>query len=453
MDNVKSKSVPSPLLVFSLSLFIVSIPFYGFSFLNVGQMGVLRPDWIFGGVLMLLVFLGILAQRQQIRIDTIAKKLFLFNMIILGSFGACWYRGNCNLFDFLTSWFQLIFVSFLYLAIANMSFSKPRIRTIFKVWLGISFLVALYAVYQVLARNLGWGFAFLRLTNPSIAVAGMRSGVFGGYVRPSSILTEPTYLGAYLLPPTVLLAMISLYRKDNEFFFSSWIINRIILLTLAAALVLSFALASYVTIGFFLAIGFFYKPVRSKLIRVLPAALVLLVVLVLVLHQVDINFLGITERFTETIQGLSSKGLAGIGNSSIGVRLAGAIAAVSLWTKAPFLGVGLNQFGPHLAGYAPSWYGFPAERLVGINSVWPKLLVETGISGLVAFLLLWLAALRSVLRHIRHSTGGSRVLLVALFCVLLTDVIGSSFNLPYTHPQRWFDLGLASIVVGYVKQL
>jgi len=433
--------------VFLLSLFVISIPFYGFSFLNIDGRGVLRPDWIFGAAIILAIFLNILAQRRKIRIDPVSRIVLMYNIVVILSFVACWYRGNCNILDFLTSWVQLIFISFLYMSISNMSLSMPHIRVILKVWLGISFLVALYAVYQVLARNFGWELAFLHLTNPSVAVAGMRSGVFGGYVRPSSVLTEPTYLGAYLLSPTTLLAMIYLYHKDRRFFFSSRSVNRVILITLVAALILSFALASYLTVAIFCFFSLFYKPVRKKLIQVVPSAVVLLVGLAVILSLIGVNFVGVTERISGIGKGLSSAGLAGVGGKSVGVRLAGAVAAVGLWTEHPLLGVGLNQFGASLPGYAPSWFKYPADQLTLINSVWPQVLVETGLLGLTMVVLLWVVALRTVRRAIKVEIGDNKVLLIAVFCVLLIDVIGVSFNLPFTHPQRWFDLGLASVIL------
>lgn len=432
-----------------LGLFVLSLPFFP---VWQGE-GLVRPDWIVGGVLILLFFLRV-ALRQRMILTHVAPWVVLLNLAALMSSINLWSSNasQVQVYEFSTVWLQLVNASLLFFAISNARVSRLRLLSILRLWVAAACLVAIYGIYQAFARNLGWPLAYVPLLNPRPSPSHLSWGLgFGGYIRPSSILREPSYLGEYLLGPLLLTMYGLFYGKDRGLLFKSGLVNRMIFVVLMTAFVLAFSLSAYWTFAVVLFVGIWDRRVRTSTARAIVVVLLLVIVGALIGQTAGGFLFGVSERSGRILAlAIGCEATPGRVDSSTLTRLTEAAVALQLWSSSPLIGVGLNsvEFAAVGAGLdVPEWFirqGFLDRGYV--HSMWLQALAEMGAIGFLALLGVYWSALNMMLSTFRRSNCVMRTLAVAFFYILLADATTGVMGGTYFRTAYWFDLGMASLV-------
>ena len=321
-----------------LYLLILAFPFFSI------EPKISRPDWWVGGALILTFALSFLL-RGKLRVDPIGRAVLGFHGAILLSVAVnFWGWEAAQWTEFLTLWLQLVFASLLYFALANFKLSSAQLRIVLRLWIGMAVVVSLYGLYQALARNLDLPLAYLPYLHSIPTEKQLQAGLgYGGYVRPSSFLREPTYLGMYLLAPLLVTAVL-VFRRDKTWLFRSQRLNYTLLLLLLSALLASFALAAYITLVALLFLSFLLNRFTRQLTLRLTLTLVLIsAAFVVAFEAVEVPFLqGLTTRSSLIMDALLGGEIEAAG-PSVPTRYWELALALSTWVHHPIFGVGLNQ--------------------------------------------------------------------------------------------------------------
>lgn len=429
-----------PIARWLLYLLILVFPFFSI------EPKIFRPDWWVGALLIAAFGLGVL-RRGKLRLDPIGKAALGLHVAVLLSVTVnFWGWGGSQWAEFFTLWLQLLFATLLYLALANLKLSQGQLHSLLRFWVFIAVVIALYGLYQVLARNLGWPLAYLPYLHPH--PEKLPSGLaFAGYARPSSMLREPTYLGMYLLAPLVLTAFLLFKRQGRVWLFHSQQANYGAFLVILMALLSSFAIAAYITLVVVFLVGLLLdRRARKPLLRTAGILLVITAILVPLLQVLEIPFInalvGRGMLITEVFFGNEGMPV----DPSTRTRLQEVILALNVWVHHPIFGVGLNQLQFVGAQYALD-YLLPrlAERGCTHN-MWLGVLVQTGVVGFFFFSLMWFQGLRMMRRAFRHGEEPLRWLALAFLYILLATIVRGFAGGPFTFTLYWFYLGMASII-------
>lgn len=437
------KSMRLPITRWLLYALILAFPFFGV------EPKLVRPDW-WAGTLLILVFGLSVLREGRLRVDPIGQAaLGLHAAVFLSLMVNFWGWEGAQWKEFFTLWAQLVFATLLYFALANLRLSLEGLRAIFRLWIGVALVVALYGLYQALARNFEWPLAYLPYLHPERLPSGL---AFAGYVRPSSFLREPTYLGMYLLGPTLFAGVLLFLRQDQAWLWGSRASNVVAFTVMLLALLASFALAAYLTLGTVLLLGLLLNPrLRRPLARIGGGLLIGLAAFLLASKALRIPFAQAVEerlvRVASTVLPLETGKI----DPSARTRLFEAGLALRVWSHHPVFGVGLNQLqfvGVHfLPDDAALWQTRLAERGYTHN-MWLAILSQLGAVGFLFFGLLWIQGLRMM--HLVFRRAHPKRLLrgpaFGLFYVLLATVIRGLMGGPFTFVLYWFYLGLASVI-------
>jgi hypothetical protein len=376
-------------------------------------------------------------RRFQFRRSPVNKYVVIFIFTGLISVVNLFNASNAQFVDFGTKAAQLLLVLLLFFVISSLSMSDKKLQTVLRIWIFTAFVVSVYAVYQLFARVYGWPFAYLELTNPSVASGGMMARVYRGYADVSSFLREPSYLGAYLIGPILLTCLFMLNGKGRLLLFKSSILNWTLVSVLSLALLLSGSQGAYITL--LVTIGFMYASNRIKRTRTTKMVIIFLVLLFVsgfLLDSLGLDFLGaLSLRFKSLLVNIMDPwGSAEI--TSYRVRSVCTIAAFEVWMSHPILGVGLNNMS-HFTDICKFTIG------------WSQLLVEQGLFGFIAMILVFWVLLRGLFTLSKQTNLTSLWLLVivGLFFVLISDIVNGFFTYSWVTPQRWFTLGLANLAI------
>ena len=308
----------------------------------------------------------------------------------------------------------------------------------------------LYGLYQVLARNLGLPLAYLPYLHGEPLPWSLQWGLgFAGYVRPSSFLGEPTYLGRYLVGPLLIVATLVFTKRDKVWLFKHHRLNYGVLLILTAALIASFALAAYFTLAFCILIVMLLDRRNCRFVfRFILTLVVVLVLLTALLQVFNVPLLqGVEKRLQRvpvTVMLGTKKGEDM--DPSINTRLQEAALSLNVWLHHPFVGIGLNQLQFIGRLYAPPDFSTWIVELGHIHNIWLEVLVQLGAVGLLFFVLMWLRALRMMRTVFRYGSEPMRCIGLALSYVLFAAMIYGFEGGPFTFPLYWFYLGMASII-------
>ncbi len=420
-------------------LLVLSLPFFGFSFLNLGGRGLLRADWAFAGLLVLAFAARVLADGK-LRVGKTGTFVVALNVVALLSIHYLFSGNNDQFVNFLTFYAQLALMSLLFFAVSNLNVTDGQLKNIIRTWLFVAVLVGSYSIYEVIAVNLDLPLLTFHFTNPSIKAVGTPATILWNS-RPGSFLPEPGYLGFVLTPPLIILTFLLIYVRDREVLFRSVWINWAIWVVLAGAVIVSQAFATYsvLLVTGLVAFGrLSHMPQRlAKLVVVIGAVLFLLVLF---------TNASIVEIYKPLVARLNSITLGSDGSTQ--ERLARAKVALQIWADHPLLGVGFGNFEQAAADVAPpAWYYQGQVTIDSSGSPWLGVLAELGIVGFLAAAGVWLSMLLRLHRAARLARPADylSVILLALFYVVLADVIYLLQGGSLTAPQRWFDLGLASL--------
>lgn len=427
------------LTVWWLYLLAVSIPFYGYSFFNLGDRGLLRPDWIFAGLLVLAFLL-----RGRVLTNVTEWFVIVLNIAALISMARLFSATDAQLVDFVTLYGQLLFMSLLFFAIASVNLTEEQLKIVVRVWLFIAALVASYGIYEFVAVKLDLPLLPIQITNPSIKEIGTGSAILWDQ-RVGSFLAEPGYLGSILIPPLVILMFLLIYGQSQNVLFRNNLMNWIVVSIFFLALVFTASIASYAVIALVALLIFLRLRKRpTSFGRALFAGSALLLLLILVISQTgeeDLDFKGmVLERLGGVEQGT---------DGSLQVRQAQAIIGLQVWMSHPILGVGFNNYDHVAVNFdPPAWYTSWVPVGEGAGNMWILLLAELGIIGFLAAAAVWLSLLirlGRVAARLARPEDAFSVIMVAFFYVVLADLIQSLAHGSLVETKLWFELGLANM--------
>ncbi len=241
-----------------------------------------------------------------------------------------------------------------------------------------------------------------------------------GSLRPTSIFSEPAHFSIFISTSTfILMRYYHLYNQLDK-------IKNIIYLTLFT-LLCSFSAVGYI---FFLMLLLHYlnllgKTKRHKIINIYLTLSILLVVSLVVLTQTNI--------FQELIVSRAEKMLSG-DDGSTNQRVLGAFETIALLKKREFFtGVGLGQMAPYFTSFDFKLEHFYKGEHFGINNIIVVIILETGIIGLVLFLLF-------IISFTRHQ------FIYFLFFIILSFSWGY-FNTPFF----WFYIYVSYALIIHEK--
>ncbi len=144
---------------------------------------------------------------------------------------------------------------------------------------------------------------------------------------------------------------------------------------------------------------------------------------------------------------------SGIDDSAMG-RIYAWGAAINMAARRPLTGVGVNNFAPSYYFFTDKW----EKRDKAVHSTWFQVLGETGIPGIVVFLMLMVATFRSAVRSLaRLITAGAPPVLTATALSLVSGLAGfcaagTFLTQAFTWPlyvMIGMTAGLAQAVVRY----
>jgi len=424
-------------------LLVVAFPFFSV------EPKILRPDWWVGSLLILAFTFNVFL-NGRLRLDHIGKvALGLHAAVLLSVAVNFWNWEGPQWAEFSTLWLQLFFATLLYLALANLKSSQEQLRSLLRLWIFVAVIVSLYGLYQILARNLDWPLAYLPYLHPVPTPSYLEWGLgFSGYVRPSSFLREPTYLGNYLLAPLLVTGILLFLGHDRLWLFRSRLVNHAALWIILLALLSSFAVSTYLTLALVFLMGWLLDRRASTLfLRMGIILLAIVTVLVLIFQVLEIHFItALWERGARIIRAfIASDGMPI--DPSTRARFEDAILALNVWIHHPMFGVGLNQLqfvGPQ---YAPAhFYPWVVEE-GQVHNIWLEILVQTGIVGFVFVSFIWVRGLSMMRQAFYNGEDLFRGLALAFWYVLVTAMIRGFMDGPsFIFPQYWFYLGLTSII-------
>lgn len=420
-------------------LYILSLPLFGFSLLNVAGRGLARPDWLLG--LLLTVAFALQSLGGRIKIANSPVNLFMALYVASGLFSAVMVLGATNtgqFIDFFTKAMQLVLVTPTFFVLSSLPVGEAEVKRLLKIWVLLGVFLALHAIYQLAAQVFDLPFATFTLTNPSISSGTQSTRTLFGYTQPTSIFQEPSYLGAFLGPCLILVAVFVLEGRSTDLLFPRRWLNWLCLLALAAAVLLSnsqaILVSLVVTLLFMLVRGLIN---RLRLLYFMALAVGAVLLLVPILRAIGVDFLtAFVYRFQFLILNIlqpdGSAQVTSYAERSNSLRL-----GLAIWQQHPLLGVGLGNMGHY------NQWGRATT-----NNAWMQLLVEQGVVGFVPFLLLFAVLLWQSSWLLRLHPPGSfwRTVLIAMICVLVLTIFSALFTFNWIDPVRVFTLGLANLV-------
>lgn len=416
-----------------LLLFIFTLPFeyVGAFSLSGGPTGFkLRSSMITGGVLIFFWLLNFLRGKFKARPNYLLPFILIFLITLVLSFLQA-HDLNRSFIVFLYTLFPLTICLILPQVISD----QKILKSVLVAWFWTAFLVSLFGLFQFFGdlAGLPTSITFLREI--------YTKRVFG-LPRIQGAALEPLLFANYLMTPLVIAASLLLSNqktiaKKLPFFFL--IIGLIVFIFTMSrggylGLVVSLLLIAFV---------YFRRFFRLK--NILGFLVIVFAVLFLGLQIVKYSSLNInevntiTEHFTNVFHDASNL-----------ERFVTYRAAIELFSNSPIFGIGLGNYGPHLAKYPVSP---PVSGWATVNNETLEIMAELGLVGLLAALvLIGRVFLESLKTYQKSDDRFFKAVNVGAVAALLGMLVQWQFFSTLYTIQIWTLIGLLVAVHGLIKQ-
>ncbi len=319
--------------------------------------------------------------------------------------------------------------------------------TTLRVVVGVSVVIALFGVYQLVARVYDWPLAWIEITNLSIHSSRSSEIVEGGqlalqfenFFRATSIFSEPSVLASFSVVCLVYVGM-ALIQNHGMVWRKSWAVFAVV--SLFVALFLTFSLTGVVQVVAVIALMAILerKDIRNRIGSGI-ALCVLLVVLADVLVQ-PLTGVSLVELFVQRIEGIV--GVGGIGpysehivGESFTTRTNSMATGFAIFAEYPLAGAGIGRFSQTTPAIV-SGYLFSDAALTSVFA-------EQGLIGGIVFTTLIVGVFGSAIYWFKRSSELSATtrLLVGLcpylgVILIIKQIIANDF----IHAWLWLSIAL-----------
>ena len=432
----------SLILHWLLRLYLISIPFFGFSLLNIDGRGLGRIDWLIGGLMVLVFGLAALGGRLPIISNPPAVLIAVYVCSgILSGINILGTTESAHVIDFATKGLQLLIVTPIFFIVSSLALNRVQMRSVLRLWGMIALIIATHAIYQVLAQVFDLPFAEFALNNPTIGRVNTR--IIFGFAQPVSIFREPGFMVAFLAPAFVLVGSYVLSGHAHLVFFRRNWRNWLMVATIGIAIVISGALAGLVTvIGTFIYMLLRGTVRRRQIVRLLLVTIFGLLTVALILNAIGIEFLSALMLRIQFlfINIFDPNETAEI--TSAADRFRGLEVGFDAWRQRPLLGIGLGNL-EHVSAIRAT-----------VNNPWVQVLVEQGTIGFFSLLSACILLVVQLERLARTLPADDfwQPACVAMAAVMVVTMLGALFAYVWTHPYRVFTLAIANLVVVQAMQ-
>lgn len=372
-------------------------------------------------ILIFIAAIRIMPRIGQIKIGVIGKAILLIVLAYFISIIGV-YQAYQNFTEYFKSLINILLFAMLYFAFTNSITRQETMLKIFKIWVMVSLLVALYGFYQ-----------FLGYFIPSLPlIPGTEIIEYGGIPRVTSILVEPIAFARCVVFPAIFMFVLVVGRQ--RFPFKTLRRNVLVLSLLLTALMLSFSLTAYLYLLLFLLFfAFSYIIYSRSILRKIGLPLIIIAVIFIAIVFTDIGQVFLT-RFSSALT---------LSDPSTIWRIHTLSIAWEEFLKYPLLGIGAGNFPFHTAT------GIFREAVLAYTSVYEihhsdtlvfQILAEMGIVGVIAILLFFgtmLTALRKVIR-LNKAKDLNFHISQGLFFMLLTYIISTLVVSGWLEFWVWF---------------
>ena len=355
------------------------------------------------------------------------------------------YRGEVR---YLRSAKQIIYFIFMivtYVTVLLAVQNRRMFRWVIWVFIGASFTVSLYGLYQFTAYPLGLPFVDLFPQSASFGESRVWAIPLAGgrFLRIWSVASEPVWFGDYLagvIPLTASLAFSNVAPRG----WARWMLW-LALAAMLVALLLTFTRSAYMALFVGVLVLLLFRP--KLLVRGTAAGAVLVIVLVLV------GLLASQMLFAEQaslVDAVADRLLSPFQEEHFGnIHRTSAIAASwAMFRDRPW-GVGYGNYGFFYYDYRPLWGRATTDYLVNAFPVMSggilfRLLTETSIPGVLAFIWMVLAVMLEGINAQRRLAGdrfmdAAIIGLLAGFLTLMARIqMADSIHFTY----QWFFIAM-----------
>ncbi len=340
--------------------------------------------------------------------------------------------------------------------------------------------VEMFAVYVYVANNLDarrtWrALAVLLLAGLSEAAIGIYQFVFrvgpegfslfGRFMRAYGTFEQPNPYAGYLglvipLALAIVLAVLPFWmeqrRSPAHAAAESWIqgtgywaLAAVALGAMLAALLMSWSRGAWMGVAAAVVV---VVVVQSRRALVLTAATAFVLTFVILLSSINVIPNAIAARFSGIGDYFGVFDVRGVkvddANFAIVERMAHWQAAGEMFADHPFLGVGIGNYAAVYPAYAlPRW----SDPLGHAHNYYLNVAAETGLLGLLAYLVLWGAALWQGWRALRAATGVWHSLAAGLLGMIVALSIHNGFDNLFVHGMA-VQVGIALGMVAVIQR-
>ena len=399
---------------FGVLLVVLAVPFGSVRQVNLGVMNVGVTEALVG--LVLAAWLMRMVTHRTIRVSwpplTLPLAVFLGILCL-----TC--LETTSLEHSLKEIVKWVEVLAFYVLVAN-EMDADWSKALVFVFLGTGALAALQGIYQ-----------FLLQAGPEEFV------LFGRFLRAYGTFEQPNPYAGYLgltfplAAGLVVAAVVAVGRRVSGW----WLVwaagTGVLMLT---AIVMSWSRGAWLGVAAAAVAIFAAVVARGGRTMLLGVLFSVIVIYVLLAGGLSLAPPSVVQRFADFMPYLGVADVRGVevtdANFAVLERMAHWQSALGMWKDHPWLGVGIGNYEPVYAQYAlPLW----ALPLGHAHNYYLNVAAEAGLLGLVAYLLVWGAALLVSWRATRRATGWYWGLALGVLGALVHLSVHNFFDNLYVH--------------------
>ncbi len=371
---------------FGVLLIVPAVPFGSLRQIQVGVMNIGATEALVALVVVAWLLRMVAQRKTRILWPPLTLPLIVFlGVLLLSSLGTTSMQHSMKE---IIKWAEMLV---LYVLVAN-EFDEPWTKALVFVFLGTGALAALQGIYQ-----------FLLQVGPEEFV------LFGRFMRAYGTFEQPNPYAGYLgltLPLAVGImaaGIVPIGRRVRGW----WLIwaagcGGLVLV----AMIMSWSRGAWLGAAAAVAVMVVAIVARSGRAAVLGAVLVALLAYVLLAGGLALVPPSIGQRFNDFLPYVGVSDVRGVevtdANFAVLERMAHWQSAVAMWTKNPWLGVGIGNYEPAYTRFAlPMW----PHALGHAHNYYLNIGAETGLLGFVAYLVVWGAATVGAWQATRRASG------------------------------------------------